>query len=129
MMEPMPARIRTWITTTKKTQRLTREKLGRKLGTIPKEWKYPPKLADPTFTLRQYSDGNTLGLALPDPYYIKVCLTAEVIRDLQWWDKFIKLGDGRSATLITTWDDGSGAGTGGTLGLPDRTQSLDWGLV
>lgn len=55
----------------------------------------------------------------------RVKLTPEVREDLIWWDTFLRVGGGcharsdRSATLIPSWGDGSGTGTGGTLGLPD----------
>ena len=60
------------------------------------------------------------------PYYTRVKLTPEIRTDLVWWDTFLRVGGGRyarserSATLIPNWGDGSGTGTGGTLGLPDR---------
>lgn len=60
-----------------------------------------------------------------EPYYTRVSLTPDVLRDLEWWDTFLRVGDGRyarserSGTLIPSWGDGSGTGAGGTLGLPD----------
>ena len=59
------------------------------------------------------------------PYYTRVALTQAVRNDLAWWDACLTSLVGRAArtkrsgTLIPSWGDGCGSGTGGTLGLPD----------
>jgi hypothetical protein len=61
-----------------------------------------------------------------DPYYTRCTLTSTVRHVLEWWKVFLHDGHGRyvrgtkSATLIPNWGDGSGTGTGGTLGLQDK---------
>jgi hypothetical protein len=60
------------------------------------------------------------------PYYTTATVPPDVKDDLRWWRRNLLLGQGRfarshrSATLVPNWGDGSGTGTGGTLGLPDR---------
>jgi hypothetical protein len=60
-----------------------------------------------------------------EPYYTVTSLNADVRRELQWWAQFLLVGEGRlvrprhAATLIPTFGDGSGTGTGGTFVLPD----------
>ena len=60
------------------------------------------------------------------PYYTTTVVPEEVKKDLEWWRGFLRKTEGRfarssrSATLVPNWGDGSGTGTGGTLGLPDR---------
>lgn len=59
------------------------------------------------------------------PYYTTTKLTAEVIEELRWWREYLATSDGRhvrgwkAATLVPTFGDGSGTGTGGTIQLPD----------
>ena len=53
-------------------------------------------------------------------------LTPEVRKDLEWWSAFLLEGGGhyaratQSATLVPTWGDDSGTGTGGTYQLPNQ---------
>jgi hypothetical protein len=60
------------------------------------------------------------------PYYTTTVVPMAVKTDLEWWRGFLRRTEGRfarssrSATLVPNWGDGSGTGTGGTLGLPDR---------
>ena len=60
------------------------------------------------------------------PYCTKTILTPRVRAELKWWASFLRSHRGRpsrmmkSATLVPTWGDGSGTGTGGSLGLPDK---------
>ena len=59
-------------------------------------------------------------------YYTRTTLSPEIRADLQWWRHVLLADPGRaartnrSATLIPTFGDGSGSGTGGTLGFDDR---------
>jgi hypothetical protein len=68
-----------------------------------------------------HPEGGGIGL---EPYLTTTSLTPEVRMDLAWWATFLAAGGGRyaratkSATLIPTWGDGSGTGTGGTYQLP-----------
>jgi hypothetical protein len=70
-----------------------------------------------------HPEGGGTGL---DPYLTVTTLTSEVLKDLEWWSAFLSEGGGRyaratqSATLVPTWGDGSGTGTGGTYQLPNR---------
>jgi len=68
-------------------------------------------------------DGLGQGLA---PYLTRTAVPPEVRRELKWWQAFLESTRGRhgrlrnSATLVPNWGDGSGTGTGGTLGIPDQ---------
>jgi hypothetical protein len=70
-----------------------------------------------------YPEGGGTGL---DPYLTVTTTTPEVRKDSEWWAAFLSEGGGRyaratqSATLVPTWGDGSGTGTGGTYQLPNR---------
>jgi hypothetical protein len=60
-----------------------------------------------------------------EPYFTKTTVDASVRVDLRWWKRCLIDGRGRfarskhSATLVPTWGDGSGTGTGGTFLVPD----------
>ncbi|CAJ1948036.1 unnamed protein product [Cylindrotheca closterium] len=64
-----------------------------------------------------------LGTGAP-PYYTTTRLSTHVLHELTWWVSFLKTGRGRfirasqAATLVPTFGDGSGTGTGGTIHLP-----------
>ena len=66
-----------------------------------------------------------------EPYCTTTSLNATVFRELEWWETFLLSGNGRhvrgskAATLIPTFGDGSGTGTGGTFLLPDQP-TLMW---
>ena len=68
------------------------------------------------------------------PFYSYTVVPSDVRRELQWWQVFLKGTTGRplslshSATLIPTWGDGSGTGTGGTLALPDAPLKMWQGV-
>lgn len=61
----------------------------------------------------------------PEIYYTRTTLTPHILRDLAWWSAIVRapisrqVHSSRTGTLVPTWGDGSGTGTGGTLGLPD----------
>ena len=63
-------------------------------------------------------------------YYTFAKITGEVLREMTWWDKLLRLGNGRqlrfprSATLVPSWGDGSGTGTGGTIEIPGQDMKL-----
>jgi hypothetical protein len=75
-------------------------------------------------------DGG-VGLA---PYCTKTLLPEAVRVELSWWAAFLRSTCGRfsrmmrSATLVPNWGDGSGTGTGGTLGLPEVPLRMWQGL-
>jgi hypothetical protein len=54
-------------------------------------------------------------------YYTSIVLTAECIADLVWWREFLVRNpcqvsrSGQAQSLLATWGDGSGTGTGGTI--------------
>lgn len=58
------------------------------------------------------------------PYFTKASLTTPVRQELSWWVNYLHVGEGRYArpskagTLVPTFGDGSGTGTGGTFVLP-----------
>ncbi|MGL4352310.1 MAG: hypothetical protein ACRCT2_17460 [Plesiomonas shigelloides] len=60
-----------------------------------------------------------------DVYYTWTTLPPDVRRDLLWWRAITQgpivrhVRTFRSGTLVPNWGDGSGTGTGGTLGVPD----------
>ena len=62
---------------------------------------------------------------LDTKYYGFVDLTQECARSLRWWELILHQDvcrparRNRSATLVPTYGDGSGTGTGGTIQLPD----------
>jgi hypothetical protein len=68
-------------------------------------------------------DGLGQGLA---PYLTRTTVPPTVRKELVWWQAFLESTRGRhgrlrnSATLVPNWGDGSGTGTGGTLGIPDQ---------
>ena len=59
-------------------------------------------------------------------YCTKTPLSSDARKELRWWEFFLQSTRGRpsrmlrSATLVPNWGDGSGTGTGGTLGVPDQ---------
>lgn len=59
-----------------------------------------------------------------EPYFTKTALTDPVRHELEWWANYLQVGGGRYArpsqagTLVPTFGDGSGTGTGGTFILP-----------
>ena len=61
-----------------------------------------------------------------DVYYTSVELTPTVEQELHWWKTLLRQDVGRparsarSATLVPTFGDGSGTGTGGTFIVPDQ---------
>lgn len=61
----------------------------------------------------------------PDIYYTFCLLSSRIQRDLTWWLALVQrpihrqVRSRRSGVLVPTWGDGSGTGTGGTLGTPD----------
>jgi hypothetical protein len=67
-----------------------------------------------------------------DPYFTCTLLSDTVRRELAWWKDFLVLGNGRivrlhnAATLVPTFGDGSGTGTGGTFKLPNDVKLQMW---
>ncbi len=67
-----------------------------------------------------------------DPYYTCTRLSDEVRQEVAWWKDFLVLSQGRivrlhnAATLVPTFGDGSGTGTGGTFKLPNNVQLQMW---
>jgi hypothetical protein len=64
-----------------------------------------------------HPEGGGTGI---EPYLTTTSLTPDIRVDLVWWATFLAVGGGRfarvtkPATLVPTWGDGSGTGTGGT---------------
>ena len=63
-------------------------------------------------------------------YYTYCLVTDEVRRDMTWWSRILQVPGGRvlrshiSGTLVPTWGDGSGTGTGGTIQIPGDGMKL-----
>jgi hypothetical protein len=76
-----------------------------------------------------HPEGGGTGAA---QYYTSTRLTDTVRAELAWWARFLETGDGRyarpqrAATLVPTFGDGSGTGTGGTYILPDGEPLRMW---
>ena len=70
-----------------------------------------------------HPDGHEPGRQL---YYTYARVTDEVLREMRWWKEILRVGRGRqlrssrSATLVPSWGDGSGTGTGGTVDIPGQ---------
>lgn len=66
------------------------------------------------------------------PYYTCTHMPAEVKMELRWWKQYLGLASGRvsrtqrAATLVPTFGDGSGTGTGGTFRLPTDPELRMW---
>ena len=66
-----------------------------------------------------------------EPYCTTTTLNPAILRELKWWETFLLSGNGRqvrgskAATLVPTFGDGSGTGTGGTFILPEQS-TLMW---
>jgi hypothetical protein len=82
-----------------------------------------------------HPEGHSPGAAI---YYTRALLPLLVRADLQWWLTFLAQGrrctarSTRSAVMIPRFGDGSGTGTGGTLGLPNqplRMSMAQWSLT
>jgi hypothetical protein len=76
-----------------------------------------------------HPEGGGTGAA---PYHTSTRLTDTVRAELAWWASFLETGDGRyacsqrAATLVPTFGDGTGTGTGGTYILPDGEPLRMW---
>lgn len=74
-----------------------------------------------------HQGGEAEGLEV---YLSTTYLGDKVLTDLQWWRDHLQKGEGRviraqaSGTLVPTFGDGSGTGTGGTIMLPDRPLTM-----
>ena len=65
------------------------------------------------------------------PAYYSTCYITDTVRsEMKWWIHILSdtrgrsVRSARSSTLIPTWGDGSGTGTGGTIMLPDQPMHL-----
>jgi hypothetical protein len=81
-----------------------------------------PQRQGQTYLRESYNElhglGDLYGKAL---FYTSICLSDLVIEDLSWWKGLLNSNPGNKSrtatfgTLVVTWGDGSGTGTGGTL--------------
>ena len=75
------------------------------------------------FQIQLHPSGAPGGLA---PYLTQVRLGERTIQELLWWEAHLLAGQGRvvrgtsAGTLVPSFGDGSGTGTGGTFQLPDE---------
>ena len=71
--------------------------------------------------------GHEVGAAV---YYTTATVPASVRQEMRWWRRILETSPARvlrssaSATLIPTWGDGSGTGTGGTAILPGEPMRM-----
>jgi hypothetical protein len=92
-----------------------------------------------TYLRRMHSRVHPPGMGTgAQPYYSKTTVSELERQELRWWSRTLRRGRGRharsirSATLVPTWGDGSGTGTGGTLDLPDQPLKMwlgKWAVV
>ena len=74
-----------------------------------------------------HPEGHEPGRAL---YFTYAEVTSEVLREMEWWALILahtggrKIRSLRSGTLVPSWGDGSGTGTGGTVHLPGQEMQL-----
>lgn len=97
------------------------------VGTLESLVEATPSRIGHTYLRRFHSSIHPGGLGTgAAPYYTRGSVSDGVLRDLLWWRRFLLTDTGRlarsvrAATLVPQWGDGSGTGTGGTLGLPSR---------
>ena len=70
-----------------------------------------------------HPEGSPGGRAV---YYTTCFIPEAVKKEMSWWIRLLQdnrgrgLRTARSSTLVPTWGDGSGTGTGGTILLPDQ---------
>ena len=75
------------------------------------------------FQIQLHPGGTPGGL---EPYLTQVQLGERTLQELKWWETHLLIGQGRvvrgtsAGTLVPTFGDGSGTGTGGTFRLPDE---------
>jgi hypothetical protein len=107
-------------------QRWSRLSLAVAAGVLESLIEATPRRIGHTYLRRMHSVVHPEGLGTGlDLYLTLTSLPPTVLMDLQWWAIFLKKGGGRyacatmSATLVPTWGDGNGTGTGGTYKLPD----------
>jgi hypothetical protein len=109
------------------SQFFSRLSLSVSTGILQSLVKATPNYIGSTYLRRHYdllrSPGLGIGLA---PYCTCTIIPHDVRAELAWWASFLRSHRGRfsrtmrSATLIPKWGDGSGTGTGSTLGLPNQ---------
>ena len=74
-----------------------------------------------------HPEGHEPGVEI---YYSYGRVTKEVLNEMAWWNSLLDRPGGRvlrsdrSATLVPSWGDGSGTGTGGTIELPGQDMKL-----
>jgi hypothetical protein len=74
-------------------------------------------------------DADLFGKAL---YYTSIALSPACLADLVWWQEFLRRNpgqvsrNGQAESLLATWGDGSGTGTGGTIESPDEPEIETW---
>jgi hypothetical protein len=85
-----------------------------------------PRRISHTYLQRFHSTVHPPRLGIgAEPYYRTTTLPVAIWKDLEWWASYLTIGKGRfarpvaSATLVPTWGNGSGTGTGGTFAMPD----------
>jgi hypothetical protein len=75
-----------------------------------------------TYLRKVYDEVHSLeGVWGENIYYTPITLSDECMKDLWWWHAFLEANPGNtsrtgcSSSLLGTWGDGSGTGTGGTI--------------
>ena len=109
------------------TQRFSRLSLAVVAGVLQSLVDATPAFIGNTYLRQLHSTVHPPGLDIPTLPYYSYCLIPEPVRqELQWWANYLATDTGRvvttryASTFVPTWGDGSGTGTGGTIGLPNE---------
>lgn len=107
-------------------QEFSRLSLAVVAGTLQSLVEATPQRRGQTYLKRLHGHVRPSGLGSGlEPYCTTTSLAPEVTHDLIWWREYLLRTQGRysrtrrAATLIPTFGDGSGTGTGSTWTLPD----------
>ena len=109
------------------SQRFSRLGLAVAAGILQSLVDATPSFLGNTYLRQFHSLVHPPGLGTGVTTYLSYTTIPEPVRrELGWWEQYLQQPKGRVAysqqatTLIPTWGDGSGTGTGGTLSLPNQ---------
>ena len=104
-------------------------------GTLQSFVEATPRRRGQTFLKRLHALIRPSGMGSGmEPYCTCTRIPQRIRKDLEWWGHYLRSNQGRyartqrSATLIPTFGDGSGTGTGGTFKVPDRPLKMWQGV-
>lgn len=111
----------------KPSQKFSRLSLAVVAGTLQSLVEATPQRRGQTYLKRLHGHVRPPGLGSGlEPYCTTTLLASGLTRDLLWWQRFLINTEGRyartfrSATLIPSFGDGSGTGTGSSWALPNE---------